>query len=51
MGAIFSGAIEAGLQISHFREYAHSNREELYDRYQGQEAQLPMCFTWVAVKR
>ena len=50
LGAIFSGAIEAGLQISHFREYAHSNREELYDRYQGQEAQLPMCFTWVAVK-
>jgi SAM-dependent methyltransferase len=50
LGAIFSGAIEAGLQISHFREHAHSNREELYDRYQGQEAQLPMCFTWVAVK-
>jgi SAM-dependent methyltransferase len=51
LGEIFSGAIDAGLQISHFREYAHSNREELYDRYQGQEAQLPMCFTWVAVKR
>lgn len=51
LGAIFSGAIEAGLQISHFKEYPHSNREELYDRYQRQTAQLPLCFTMVGVKR
>ncbi|CAI8731890.1 class I SAM-dependent methyltransferase [Pseudomonas serbica] len=51
LGAIFSGALEAGLQISHFREYPHSNREELYDRYEAQEAQVPMCFSWVGVKR
>jgi ubiquinone/menaquinone biosynthesis C-methylase UbiE len=51
LGDIFSGAIAAGLQINHFKEYPHSNREELYDRYQQQDAQLPMCFTWVAVKR
>lgn len=51
LGAIFTGAIEAGLQISHFKEYPHSNREELYDRYEQQVAQLPLCFTWVAVKR
>jgi SAM-dependent methyltransferase len=51
LGDIFSGAIAAGLQINHFKEYPHSNREELYDRYQQQEAQLPMCFTMVAVKR
>jgi len=38
------------LAISHFKEYPHSNREELYDRYEQQSAQLPMCFTWVAVK-
>lgn len=51
LGDIFSGAIAAGLQINHFKEYPHSNREALYDRYQQQDAQLPMCFTWVAVKR
>jgi SAM-dependent methyltransferase len=51
LGAIFTGAIEAGLQISHFKEYPHSNREELYDRYEQQTVQLPLCFTWVAVKR
>lgn len=50
LGAIFTGALDAGLQISHFKEYPHSNREELYDRYQEQKAQLPLCFTWVAVK-
>ncbi|MBV7476523.1 bifunctional 2-polyprenyl-6-hydroxyphenol methylase/3-demethylubiquinol 3-O-methyltransferase UbiG [Pseudomonas sp. PDM31] len=50
LGDLFSGAIAAGLQISHFKEYAHSNREEAYDRYQQQVAQLPLCFTWVAVK-
>jgi len=38
------------LQISHFKEYPHSNREELYDRYQQQAAQLPLCFTLMAVK-
>ncbi|WP_433736050.1 class I SAM-dependent methyltransferase [Pseudomonas putida] len=51
LGDLFSGALAAGLQISHFREYPHSNREELYDRYEGREAQVPMCFTWVAQKR
>ena len=50
LGAIFTGAIEAGLQISHFKEYPHSNREELYDRYERQTAQLPLCFTLMAVK-
>ncbi|WP_085586733.1 MULTISPECIES: class I SAM-dependent methyltransferase [unclassified Pseudomonas] len=51
LGAIFSGAIGAGLNIAHFKEYPHSNREELYDRYEGQTAQVPMCFTLVAEKR
>ncbi|MFJ2481834.1 class I SAM-dependent methyltransferase [Pseudomonas sp. NPDC087598] len=50
LGAIFSGAIAAGLNIAHFKEYPHSNREELYDRYLNQEAQMPMCFTLVATK-
>lgn len=50
LGAIFTGAIDAGLRISHFKEYPHSNREEIYDRYQQQKAQLPLCFTLVGVK-
>jgi SAM-dependent methyltransferase len=51
LGEIFTGAIKAGLQISHFKEYPHSNREELYDRYEQQTAQLPLCFTLVAQKQ
>jgi SAM-dependent methyltransferase len=51
LGAIFTGAIDAGLQISHFKEYPHSNREELYDLYEQKKAQLPLCFTLVGVKR
>ncbi|MFG6203694.1 class I SAM-dependent methyltransferase [Pseudomonas retamae] len=50
LGAIFSGVIGAGLNVAHFREYAHSNREEVYDRYLNREAQMPMCFTLVASK-
>jgi SAM-dependent methyltransferase len=50
LGDLFGAAIAAGLQIRHFKEYPHSNREELYDRYERQEAQVPMCFTWVVVK-
>ncbi|WP_213936620.1 class I SAM-dependent methyltransferase [Pseudomonas sp. dw_612] len=51
LGALFTAALDAGLQISHFKEYPHSNREELYDRYENQVAQLPLCFTWVGVRR
>ena len=50
-GEVISAAIAAGLQISHLQEYPHSNREELYDRYENQSAQLPMCYTLTAVKR
>lgn len=48
LGDLFGSAIAAGLNIRHFKEYPHSNREELYDRYERREAQLPMCFTLVA---
>lgn len=51
LGEIFTAAIEAGLNITHFKEYPHSNREEVYDQYQNREAQMPMCFTWVGMKR
>ncbi len=40
-----------GLQIAHLQEYPHSNREELYDQYEHQAAQLPLCFTLTATKR
>ncbi len=51
LGDILNAAIGADLQISELQEYAHSNREELYDQYEYQSAQLPLCFTLVATKR
>jgi SAM-dependent methyltransferase len=47
---IFTALLDAGLQIAHFKEYAHRNREETYAVYEGQRAQLPMCYTLVATK-
>ena len=51
LGSVVSAAIAAGLQIGHLQEYPHSNREELYDQYEDQAAQLPLCFTLTASKR
>lgn len=51
LGDVVSAAICADLQISHLQEYAHSNREELYDQYEHQPAQLPLCFTLTAIKQ
>ena len=51
LGDVVNAAICANLQISHLQEYAHSNREELYDQYEHQPAQLPLCFTLTATKR
>ncbi|MBK5477079.1 class I SAM-dependent methyltransferase [Pseudomonas sp. 13B_2.1_Bac1] len=51
LGDVVSAAIDAQLQISHLQEYGHSNREELYDQYEHQPAQLPLCFTLAATKR
>lgn len=51
LGEVVSAAIGAQLQIVHLQEYPHSNREELYDQYEHQPAQLPMCFTLTATKR
>ncbi|MGH8451854.1 class I SAM-dependent methyltransferase [Pseudomonas sp.] len=50
LGSVVSGAIAAQLQIGHLQEYPHSNREELYDQYEHQHAQLPLCFTLTATK-
>ncbi|MFK7939470.1 MAG: class I SAM-dependent methyltransferase [Roseovarius sp.] len=50
LGAIVTGCVQAGLVIETLTEYPHSNREVDYDIYQGQDAQLPMCFTLVAKK-
>lgn len=50
LGEIFTALIRAGLQLRHFQEYPHSNREEAYDQYENRAAQLPMCFTAVALR-
>ncbi|MBV4482135.1 class I SAM-dependent methyltransferase [Pseudomonas khavaziana] len=50
LGNVVSGAIAAHMQIGHLQEYPHSNREELYDQYEHQAAQLPLCFTLTATK-
>ena len=51
LGSVVSAAIAAHLQIAHLQEYPHSNREELYDQYEHQAAQLPLCFTLTATRR
>ncbi len=51
LGDVINAAIGAGLQITHLQEYAHSNREELYDQYEHQPAQVPLCFTLTATRR
>ena len=51
LGSLVSAAIAAGLQIDRLQEYPHSNREEIYDQYEHQAAQLPLCFTLTATKR
>lgn len=50
MGAIVTGCAQAGLQVVELTEYPHSNREVDYDIYVGNQAQLPLCYTLVAVK-
>lgn len=50
LGDIFSALIDAKLEIRHFQEYPHSNREEAYDFYMNRKAQLPMCYTLTATK-
>ncbi|WP_033727777.1 class I SAM-dependent methyltransferase [Pseudomonas cremoricolorata] len=51
LGELFNGLVAAGLHVRGFEEYAHSNREDLYDLYeQGGERQVPMCYTLVAQK-
>jgi SAM-dependent methyltransferase len=50
MGDIVTGCIRAGLQIAQLSEHPHSNREVDYDIYVGNAAQLPLCYTLVAVK-
>jgi len=44
------GVVGAGLRLRAFNEYAHSNREDLYDVYTQGEAQIPMCYALVAEK-
>ncbi|WP_248803836.1 class I SAM-dependent methyltransferase [Pseudomonas sp. MWU13-2100] len=50
LGEIITGAISAGLRISHFSEYPHSNREEIYDIYEDGYWEVPMCYTLTGIK-
>tara|TARA_R110002020_G_scaffold87061_27_gene215168 strand:+ start:11510 stop:12319 length:810 start_codon:yes stop_codon:yes gene_type:complete len=50
MGDIVTGCVSAGLQIVELVEYPHSNREVEYSIYEGNAAQLPLCYTLVAAK-
>lgn len=47
---ILTGVFRAGLQLHDLTEYPHSNRESVYDLYEGGGVQVPMCYTLVAVK-
>ncbi len=51
LGSVISGAIAQGLRIDHLQEYPHCNREEIYEQYEHQPAQLPLCFTLTASKQ
>jgi len=48
---VLNGCIAAGLQVTRFDEFPHSNREVEYDCYEGQAAQLPMCYMLRASNR
>lgn len=50
MSDIVTAVLQASLQLQAFTEYPHSNREELYDVYESNELQVPMCYTLLAVK-
>ncbi len=48
IGDVITNLLQSGLNLRHFKEYPHSNREELYDIYAQRDAKLPMCFTLIA---
>jgi SAM-dependent methyltransferase len=50
MGAILNAIMDAGLVLTRLDEFAHSNREVDYDKYENREAQLPMCYLLTARK-
>ena len=50
LGAIISAVISQQMTLTHFEEYGHSNREEIYDKYAQRAAKIPMCFTLRARK-
>ena len=51
LGEVVSAVLDTQLLLTHLKEYPHSNREELYDIYEHQNMQVPMCFTLTALKR
>lgn len=51
LGEVVTAVLDTQLSLTHLKEYPHSNREELYDLYEHQDVQIPMCFTLTALKR
>ena len=50
LGTILNACVGSGLSLSRFDEFPHSNRETDYDKYEGREAQVPMCYLLEARK-
>ncbi len=48
LGDVVSQCLNAGFSLARLTEHPHSNREVDYDIYEGQDAQLPMCYTLIA---
>jgi SAM-dependent methyltransferase len=50
LGDILTACLERGLAVEHVREYPHNISSAEFEIYDGQEAQLPQCYTLVARK-
>lgn len=45
---MLTGIAKADLTLRLFTEHPHSNREDIYDVYESNAVQVPMCFILVA---
>lgn len=50
LGDLLTACLERGLAVEHVREYPHNISSAEFEIYDGQEAQLPQCYTLVARK-
>lgn len=45
LGDVVTASVRAGFALKELREFAHCNREAAYLQYEGQGAQMPLCYT------